>query len=154
MTEVTKANGMDVIAILVIASFAIDRIVAALLFLLSFLQPWAQLFPDPAFISDTASAAKAERKRKLIYFTLACVLCAAVLLTLPGFRVLSSLGYATNRTLDTLLTGMIVVGGSDRMADLLGKIPGAPVLEKPEASKPIEISGKLVLYDEDAAPRS
>ena len=45
MNEAMKPDGLNVIAVLIIASFAIDRIVAGLLFILSWVEPWAKAFP-------------------------------------------------------------------------------------------------------------
>lgn len=148
MNDAMKPDGVNVIAVLVIASFAIDRTVAALLFVLSFFGSGTQAFSDGTFISDPALAAAAARKRKLWYFLLAGLLCAAVLIALPKFGVLAALGFATHRALDAFVTGLIVLGGSDRMADLLGKIPGVPTANvAPPASKPIEVTGKLILEE-------
>jgi MFS family permease len=139
-----NTDGVNVIAVLVIASFAIDRIVAALLFVAGFFGPRARAISDAAFDSEPAAA----RKRKLVYFLLAGALCAAVLIALPDFRVLAGLGYAANRWLDTFITALIVLAGSDRMSDLLGKLPGGSALEAaPPAPKPIEVTGRVVLEE-------
>jgi hypothetical protein len=144
MNDVMKPDGVNVIAVLVIASFAIDRTVAAVLFIVGFFGAGAQSLAD----ADPALATAAARKRKLVYFLLAGALCAAVLIELPNFRVLNTLGFAANRTLDFFVTGLIVLGGSDRMADLLGKVPGAAAVEPPPPPpKPIEVSGRLILEE-------
>lgn len=148
MHETMKPDGVNVIAVLVIASFAIDRIVAALLFLAGYFGPRAQALSDAAFVTEPVAAARAARNRKLVYFVLAGVLCAVVLKELPQFRVLAGLGYSANRAVDALVTALIVLGGSDRMSDLVGKLPGGAALDAaPPASKPIEIRGRVVLED-------
>jgi MFS family permease len=144
MTDAMKTNGVNVIAVLVIASFAIDRIVAALLFVVGFFGPRAQALSDVASVSEPTAA----RKRKLVYFLLAGTLCAVVLIALPNFRVLAGLGYPANSALDTFITALIVLGGSDRMSDLLGKLPGGSAPEvAPSAPKPIEVTGRLILEE-------
>ena len=141
MNDALKADGVNVIAALIIAAFAIDRIVAGLLFLIGFCGKRAQAISDPAFGSGPESA----RLRQLIYFLMAAALCAAVLIELPGFRVLSGLGYATNSTLDTLITALIMLGGADRMSSLVGKLPEAEqTLRDP---KPVEVTGRVILEE-------
>jgi len=143
-----KPDGVNVIAVLVIASFAIDRIVAALLFAVGFFGPRARAFSDASFVTDPAAAASNARTRKLVYFLLAGALCAAVLVALPDFRVLAGLGYTANRAVDALVTALIVLAGSDRMSDLVGKLPGgAAIAPPPPAPKPIEVTGRLILED-------
>jgi hypothetical protein len=143
MTDAMKTDGVNVIAVLVIASFAIDRIVAALLFVVGFFGPRGQALSDATFVSEPSAA----RKRKLVYFLLASALCAVVLVALPDFRVLAGLGYAANRALDTFITALLVLGGSDRISDLLGKTPGGSAPEAASAPKPIEVTGRLILEE-------
>ena len=64
-----KIDGISAIAIILIASFAIDRIVTGSLFLLSFVKYWTKYFPDPATLQPDARLA-AERMLKLAYFGL------------------------------------------------------------------------------------
>ena len=141
MNGALKTDGVNVIAALVIAAFAIDRIVAGLLFLIGFCGKRGQAISDPAFASGPESA----RLRQLVYFLMAAALCAAVLLELPGFRVLSGLGYPANPTLDTLITALIMLGGADRMSDLVGKLPEAA--QARPASQPLEVTGKVILEE-------
>jgi hypothetical protein len=141
MNDALKADGVNVIAALIIAAFAIDRIVAGLLFLIGFCGKRAQAVSDPGFGSDPQSA----RLRQLVYFLVAAALCAAVLIELPGFRVLSGLGYPANSTLDTLVTALIMLGGADRMSDLVGKLPEAA--QALPAPKPLEVTGTVVLEE-------
>lgn len=63
--------------------------------------------------------------------------------------MLTALGIHSDPLIDTLLTGVVLVGGPDRITGLL-KAPGAePQKEEPQ---PIEITGKLIL-EESAAIR-
>ncbi|HEV2425051.1 MAG TPA: hypothetical protein VGZ29_09520 [Terriglobia bacterium] len=141
MNTALKPDGMNVMAALIIAAFAIDRIVAGLLFLIGFCGKRARAISDPAFAADPQSA----RLRQLIYFLTAAPLCAAVLIELPGFRVLSGLGYPANATLDTLITALIMLGGADRMSDLVGKLPEAA--QTRPAPKPLEVTGRVILEE-------
>jgi TctA family transporter len=130
-----QLDGISAIALILVGSFAIDRIVTALLFLLSFVR----LAPDRA--AD-------ERKYKLMYYCLAGVLGIVVLAYYGQVRVLTALGIQIEPLIDTLLTGIVLVGGADRIAEFL-KAPGAA--PKQEA-QPIEITGKLIL-EESAAQK-
>jgi hypothetical protein len=66
-------------------------------------------------------------------------------------RILAALRFPTNQYLDILVTGLVLVGGSDRVADML-KL-GSPGEGKSEP-KPIAIKGEITLTDSqgNAAP--
>jgi hypothetical protein len=140
-----RIDGVTAITMVLIASFAIDRIVTAVLFLLSFVGA----APDPASAADAAARASAERKYKLLYFTLAGALGVLVLGFYGQMRILSALGLPTNPVLDTVLTGIVLMGGADRIAAFL-KVPGAAEAEQP-AAQPIQITGTLKL--EEGTPK-
>jgi hypothetical protein len=125
-----QLDGVTIITLILIASFAIDRIVTAILFLLSF----AGLAPDAA----------TEKKYKLMYFVLAGGFGIGVLAIWGQIRVLKLLGLTADPWLDTFLTGIVLVGGADRIASLI-KLPGGG--DPKPAPQPIEITGKLVLED-------
>jgi len=139
-----KLDGVTAITLILIASFAIDRIVTAILFLLSFVSPSL----DPAGIENAGARAWAEKRYKLLYVVLAGVFAIGVLAYYGGVRILSALGISTDPLLDTILTGIVLVGGSDRIAALL-KLPGAGGLEPP-APPPIQITGRVTLEDGSA----
>ena len=140
-----RLDGITVIAILLVASFAIDRIVTGALFLLSFSDRWTRRFPDPDAVIDPAERVRARNRQKLLYFCFAAVLALPVLAGYGRVRILAALGFPTNAVFDVILTGLILVGGSDRVADIL-KLPGARGAEKPEP-KPITIQGTLVVEE-------
>lgn len=130
-------DGVTAITMILIASFAIDRIVTVLMFLLS--------------LVHLAPEREAEKRYKLMYFVLAGVLGIFVLAFYGQVRVLTALGLKVSPALDILLTGIVVVGGADRIASLLKvPVPGEAA-EKPQP-QPIQITGKLVLEGE-AAPK-
>jgi hypothetical protein len=136
MNTMKQFDGVSAIALILIASFAIDRVVTAILFLLN----WAGWVPDPTVD---------ERKYKLIYFLLGGLLGIFVLAHFGKVRVMTALGIPIDPYLDTALTGIVLVGGADRIAGLL-KAPGVePPREHPQ---PMVISGKLVL-EETAAQK-
>jgi hypothetical protein len=136
-----KLDGVTAIALILIASFAIDRIVTAAIFVLSFASPSL----DPTTIENPSQRAKAEKQYRLLYVVLAGVLAIFVVAHYGGVRILSALGIATEPLLDTVLTGIVLVGGSDRIAAVL-KFPGVTGAERP-APPPIQITGRVTLED-------
>jgi hypothetical protein len=147
MNEATKADGVTAIAMILIASFAIDRIAVGLLFLFSFMPKWKRTFPEPSSFAEPGERASAERKRKLIYFVFAGVLAGAFLAGYGQDRILKAAGFSINPLLDAVVTGLILMGGADRMTELL-KMIGVQNAEKAEASPhPIEITGRVILEE-------
>ncbi len=136
--------GVNAIALVLIASFAIDQIVSGILFLLSYSREWNRRFPDPALLEGEGRTA-AEKKRKVVYFVFAGAIGTVVLAYFGQVRVLTSLGVPASPFLDVLLTGLILMGGSDRVADLLKMGGGRPDGEKTPSARPIEIRGTLTL---------
>lgn len=140
----TKIDGVSAIAVVLIASFAVDRIVTAILFLLSYSGAWKRKFPDPALEPEGELRSTAAKNLKLAYFCIAAALAIPLIAGIGKIRILAALGFPTNQYLDIVVTGLILVGGSDRVAEML-KLgsPGEPKSEP----KPISITGKLVLED-------
>ncbi|HXI99987.1 MAG TPA: hypothetical protein VNH44_02115 [Micropepsaceae bacterium] len=146
-----KIDGISAIAIILIASFAIDRIVTGLLFILGFFKPWVRYFPDPATLETEAKAA-AERKQKLAYFGLSGLLGIVLLSGYGKLRIFSVSGFPdVPAWLDTVITGLILVGGADRVAAFLNV--GGPFGASKPAHQPIEISGKITLEDNGASKK-
>ena len=142
-------NGLTAVTMILILSFAIDRLVTASLFLLSFNKTWTRRFPDPALLDDAALRARAEKRRKLIYFSFAGCLGILVLAYFGNVRLLQTSGFKeANPFIDIVVTGLILMAGADRIAQIQPKMSGAaPVAEKP-AQRPIEITGKLTIEKE------
>jgi hypothetical protein len=138
-----KIDGISALAVILIASFAIDRIVTGLLFLLSFLGRWERAFPDPATVNDISMRGRAEKKQKLAYFIFAALL-GVVVCWYGKLRIFFALGFAdTPQVFDILATALTLTAGSDRIAALLN-VPGAGEGGK-TSTRPVEITGKLVL---------
>jgi len=87
-----NSGAATVIALIVVLSFAVDRAVAGLLFVLSLSSKWRRGFPEPALVSEDEARARAERRKKLIYFALAAVLSVAILAGFPNVRIIRALG--------------------------------------------------------------
>ena len=142
-----RIDGVSAIAVVVIASFAIDRIVRGFLFLLSFWGRWANVFHDP---DDPASTHAGRKTYRLMYFLLAGVLGLIALGWYGKVRILTALGFqGVDPILDTVITGLLLVGGAERTGALLKGVGAgglASAAPSPPA-QPIEITGTLVLDD-------
>ena len=144
----TRVDGFSAIALVLVVSFAIDRLVRGLLFVLSYSSAWASRFPDPAFNSGPISA-EAERNRRLIYFVLAGSLGMIALGWFGQVRILSALGFTNvNRWLDILVTGLILAGGAERTEQVLKSLGASGPSTEATSKEPIEIRGKLTIEGE------
>ena len=139
---------MREIGIILIAAFAIDRIVTGMFYLLSFNADLRATL-DPDSLSDPTARAAAARLYRLVYSVCAGYLGIVIVAGVMGIRLSkiaaipldSSLGPVMGNALDVLVTGLLLVGGADRLAEAL-KLFGGDI--KP-AKEPIEITGKVVL---------
>ena len=152
MLDVVNSDigGVATLVLILVLAFAIDRVVRAVLFVLSFIAPWARLIPDPAAIEDSAASAKAEKRQRLAYYAIAAALGLLVVAMYGNIRVFGALGYEQVKPLfDAVATGIILVAGSDFISRLLqiSGIGGA----SSSSSQPLEITGKITLEN---GPRS
>jgi hypothetical protein len=149
MDSATRLDGISAIAVLLLAAFAIDRIVTAILFLLGFIPAWSRVFSD-------------EKRGKLIYFTFAAVFSAGVVVALSGMRTVDATGQAGTGILyalgfkqhwiDVVLTMLILMGGAERISEVLKNIDASKAVSDKPA--PIEITGKLTLDEGSTIGRS
>lgn len=136
-----KIDGVTAVALVFLASFAIDRIVTAILFLASL----ARVVPDPAQHGPGPESARAERLHKLVYFVLAGML-SVVVLALGNIRILRVMGVPdANPLVDAFLTGLLLMGGAERLSGFL-QPAGESSTENPEP-KPIQVTGTLTIED-------
>lgn len=152
-------DGISAIAVILIASFAIDRIVTGFLFLLSFNKRWARVISEPVRATKkdeadsdagetAASRTLAEKRYKLVYYTLAFILGGVVLAVFGKVTIFRAIGFKEAPfLLDCVMTGLILVAGADRVAALLKSVGGASDLDR-AGPQPIEITGKLTLEGE------
>src|SRR5712691_3958538 len=104
-----KMDGVSAIALVLIASFAIDRLVSGMLFLLTL----SRIVRDPATATYADSRLLAERWYKVWYYALAGVLAIIVMSYLGNVQLLRAMlpgaADASNSSflsvLDTLVTG-------------------------------------------------
>ena len=79
-----------------------------------------------------------------MYYCFTGVWGILVLAGVGNVRVLDAVGIKANQYLDTLLTGLILMGGAEQVGGFLKGLPGAPSSAE---SKPVEIRGKLTLEE-------
>jgi len=119
------------LTIILIASFAIDRFVTLLMYLL----PFAKMRGE----EDTP---KVKKREKLTYIVLAGVF--GLLLGYFGdIRLLAGLGFSTNTVLNAIVTALILTAGSDGISALIKKMGGTS-LDDGEP-KPLIVQGDLTL---------
>ncbi|MEK6324251.1 MAG: hypothetical protein AABN33_21645 [Acidobacteriota bacterium] len=139
-----KGDGVSVLALIVVASFVIDRVVSGVLFVASL----AHIVPDPERADSVTKRAGAEKMYKLVYFILAGLLVVAVLVYFPDVRILKAMGVqGITPILDKLVTGLLLVGGAERLSQFI-QTPGSGQKSesKPEPPlPPIRIEGTLML---------
>ena len=136
-------GGVSVIAFVLLLSFAIDRVVAGILFALSWSERWRHLCPDPDTLADPHEKAAAQRAHKTAYFIFAA-LFSVVLLRFVGSGVLAQMGFRPGN-LDLLLTALIVMGGAERVSAFSNSLQ--PSSENVVSEPPLHITGTLTLEE-------
>ncbi len=145
-------TSIQVAAMVVIASFVIDRVAGGVFFLLSLFGFWNRWFPDPATIPDAGQKLAAQKRQKLVYYSFVAVLAAAIV-TEFDLRVLEALqlkGFTARPWQDSLFSILVLMGGSDQVAGLLKSPHAGKAVDVTSTQKPIEVTGRLTL-DENAA---
>ena len=142
-------NALSILLLIFVLSFAIERVVRAALFLLSFIGPWSRWLVDPRMIDEPVERSKAENRQKLVYTIALGILGFVVVVAFSGVRIIEILAsdkMDVNEYLDMLATGIILIGGSDFVGRLL-QISGVENIGagSTTSTQPIEITGKLTL---------
>ena len=141
----SNISGLDMIVVLFVVSFALDRVVNGILFVLSWVKPWARLVPDPRTVEPAEDKVAAERRFKLAYFAVAAALAILAMGIWGNVRLFQGLNQSVPATLDILVTAVILIGGSDFIGKLLQL--GGLGSDDAASSRPVEITGKLILED-------
>jgi hypothetical protein len=149
-------NATSVLVLILVLSFATDRLVKGLLFLLAQIPPWARRFPDPRLIADKQQQIVAADRTKLIYAVLVALIAGAAVIAYQDLRIIRMLsGPQVPRAIDVLVTVIVVMGGSDLVSRIL-QISGMGEIGAGTAgtgqNQPVEISGRLVL-ESPASPQ-
>jgi hypothetical protein len=131
-------DGVSTVALLLLFSFAIERIVSAV----RFLAAWAGWF-DPDAESNAAKRRDRERTGAVLAFLLATALSIVILTVFDLHGVLFILGVKQEPLLwDYFLTVLVMVAGADRLGELF-KASGTKLEAKLE--QPLEVTGTLRL---------
>ena len=144
---------MRTIALILIGSFAIDRIVAGLFFLLSYSSDLRTSL-DPSAVIDPGEQAEAMRNYRLLYAIFGGYLGTVVMAGYMHIRLFASTAVPGSEVigeyplLDIFLTGLVLLGGADRLAEVLRMLGGSGAPGQKEG--PLEIKGKLVLEQSTA----
>lgn len=149
-------SGVSVLILMMLLSFAIDRVVRAILFLLSFVPFWKRIAPDPRQAENTKAEISAENRQKLIYAIMAVVLGALLAVVYSDIRLIENLRLVeslmannqnTKPILDVIVTVMVLAGGADLLGRLLqiSGIGGVGAGVPSGKTEPIEVTGKLIL---------
>ena len=142
-------NAFNILLLIFVLSFAIDRVVKAAFFLLSFIGPWSRWLVDPRMIEEPAARTKADKQQKLVYTIALGILGFVVVVTYSDIRIIKALAgeeMVVNDFLDMIASGLILIGGSDFVGRLL-QISGVESIGTGSTmnTQPIEITGKITL---------
>jgi hypothetical protein len=136
--------GISVAVMIVIAAFAIERVVGALLFLLSYVPRWREFLPDARLAADQERQIELEQRHKLVSISIAGALALAIVWMVP-IEALGYLGVAgVSSEVDRIFTAVVLVAGSDQIRALIKGGEGGSAARAPE---PIHVTGSLVLRE-------
>lgn len=131
------------IAVMLLCAFLIDRIIASLMFASSYLEASADK-------TDKGREKRKELRRTLLYFLLSGTLAAAAMAMFRNMRLnLSALNPGS--LVQTIVTWLILVAGTDRVSKFVGLASDAPApVRKPDSAE-IHVAGTLRVDSETAA---
>jgi hypothetical protein len=133
----------DLLMLLVVCAFVIDRLVAAVMF--------ATTLTGTRNRQDAAGVALYEEQlKKLLYFTIASVLGGIAIVQLPSMRVLASIAGSAAQAhpiVDALLTWLALVAGADRISSLVGDHGAAKPAKAPAQRSELKVVGSLQVDD-------
>ncbi|MEO1016661.1 MAG: hypothetical protein AAFY56_03085 [Pseudomonadota bacterium] len=143
-------NATSALVLILILSFAADRLVKALIFGLSYLPFWQRRFPDPKLEPDRVLKLRATNRQKLVYSILVAIVAGVGVWFYEQIRIIQMLaGPETPDFIDMVVTVIVVMGGSDLVSRLLQISGVGDIGTGPAAAggrnQPIEIQGRLVL---------
>lgn len=149
-------NATSALVLILILSFAADRVARGVLMGLSLLPTWRARFPDPAGLEDKAAKAEATRRRTIAYTVIVGGLAGLILWLYQDIRLIGLLtGQRDIAVVDIVVSAVVIMGGSDlisRIAGLSG-INEAMPLRGPQ-SAPVEISGRIELENTERGPQA
>ena len=131
-------------ATILVCAFIIDRIIAMLMFVASYLK---------ASRDTTSKGAeqRADHNRTIVYFLLSASLGAVVILALPDLRLDLSSFKQLPASMSTLLTWLVLVAGADRISAFVGVGSDAKPAPAPSNNVELRVAGTLRVDAETAA---
>lgn len=137
-------DGISALTLILIASFAIDRVTTwALLVLSAF-----GVAPDLAETGNTDP--RSAKKYKLLYFAFSALLAISIV-WLADLRLLSALGVESSKWqgswLDAVVTVIVLLGGADRVAALIGMHSEVRAAAASDGEQ-VQVTGKLVVEEQ------
>jgi hypothetical protein len=133
----------DLVMLLAVCAFVIDRVVAALMFVTTL--TGARNRQDAAGVTLYE-----EQLKKLLYFTVASVLGGIAIVQLPSMRLLASIDASSAQThavADALLTWLALVAGADRISSLVGDKGTVKTTKAPASRSDLKVVGTLQVDD-------
>lgn len=146
-------NATSVLVLILVLSFAADRLAKGILFLVGFIPGWSKWFPDPRLVRDQDRRVRAKNRLLLVYTVLVASIAGTAILKFPELRIIQALsGPRTPEIIDIVVTVIVVMGGSDlvgRLVQISGIGEATATFSTSSRSEPIEINGRLVLENPD-----
>lgn len=152
-------NATSALVLILILSFAADRIGKTILFALHQIPWWARRFPDPQLVEDKAQAAAARRRGTIAYAAIVGAIVATAAALHQELLILRMLTPDSHFVVDLIVTTTVLMGGSDLIGRII-RLSG--VIEGDEGDGagghggraarrdgPIEVVGRLTLDDRD-----
>jgi hypothetical protein len=132
-------DGITVVAMLLLAAFAVDRLASATTFL---------VFRPTGEEETPTKKDRREWNCKVVYFGVASVMALVILIASDKIRLLEAMGMlkeqvaGSDQWVDRGLTFLVLVGGAERISNLLGsRISSSSGEEQP----PLKIEGTVLV---------
>ena len=140
MTDDVTLSGVSTIALILVLSFAIERVVSGIRFLFA----WTGWL-DPESVSNAEERRELERRSTALFFFLSVVasILAVRFFQLKGILQILGLRQADPYGLDFGLTVLVLAAGADRLGDVFTTYGGGKSESKSEA--PLQVTGTLHL---------
>jgi hypothetical protein len=128
-------DGITVTAMLLLGAFAVDRVASAVTFL---------AFRPGTDADEIKNTERKSWNRKVIYFVVASVIAVVILIATEKVRLLAAMGMLRDSEkgfdvlVDWVLTFLVLVGGAEKISNLLGS-PSAGGSE--EKQEPVQLEG-------------
>lgn len=146
-------NATSALVLILVLSFAADRLAKAILFLLALLPMWSKRFPDPRLIREQERKVHVKNRLVLVYTVLVASIAGIAIWMFPELRIIQMLsGPRIPELIDIIVTVIVVMGGSDlvgRIVQISGIGEGTATSPTSSRNEPIEINGRLVLENPD-----